>query len=82
MKNLLNLSKAILLLSILFFCGEEAFAGRDVRLFFTKRDKRGKWNGLITTNRKLDEGGDDEGGGERLRVGEQSSGMVTPVTPE
>ena len=30
------------------------FAGRDVRLFFTKRDKRGKWNGLITTNRKLD----------------------------
>ena len=25
MKNLLNLSKAILLLSILFFCGEEAF---------------------------------------------------------
>ena len=31
---------------------------------------------------KPDEGGDDEGGGERLRVGEQSSGMVTPVTPE
>ena len=30
------------------------FAGRNVRLFFTKRDKRGKWNGLITTNRKLD----------------------------
>jgi len=30
---------------------------------------------------KPDEGGDDEGG-ERLRVGEQSSGMVTPVTPE
>ena len=30
------------------------FAGRDVRLFFTKRDKRGKWNGLITTNQKLD----------------------------
>ena len=28
------------------------------------------------------EGGDDDGGGERLRVGEQSSGMVTPVTPE
>ena len=31
---------------------------------------------------KPDEGGDDEGGGERLRVGEQSSGMVKPVTPE
>ena len=31
---------------------------------------------------KPDEGGDDDGGGERLRVGEQSSGMVTPVTPE
>ena len=30
------------------------FAGRNVRLFFTKRDKRGKWNGLITTNRKID----------------------------
>ena len=30
---------------------------------------------------KPDEGGDDDGG-ERLRVGEQSSGMVTPVTPE
>jgi hypothetical protein len=30
------------------------FVGRNVRLFFTKRDKRGKWNGLITTNRKLD----------------------------
>ena len=30
------------------------FAGRNVRLFFSKRDKRGKWNGLITTNRKLD----------------------------
>ena len=30
------------------------FAGRNVRLFFSKRDKRGKWSGLITTNRKLD----------------------------
>lgn len=30
------------------------FAGRNVRLFFTRRGKRGKWNGLITTNRKLD----------------------------
>ena len=30
------------------------FAGRNVRLFFCKRSKRGKWNGLITTNRKLD----------------------------
>ena len=30
------------------------FAGRNVRLFFTKRDKQGKWNGLITTNRKID----------------------------
>ena len=30
------------------------FAGRNVRLFFCKRDKWGKWNGLITTNRKLD----------------------------
>ena len=31
-----------------------AFAGRNVRLFFCKRSKWGKWNGLITTNRKLD----------------------------
>ena len=30
------------------------FAGRNIRLIFTKRDKWGKWNGLITTNRKLD----------------------------
>ena len=30
------------------------FAGRDVRLFFCRRGKWGKWNGLITTNRKLD----------------------------
>ena len=30
------------------------FACRNVRLFFTKRDKRGKWNGIITTNRKID----------------------------
>ena len=30
------------------------FAGRDVRLFFCKRDKWAKWNGLITTNRQLD----------------------------
>lgn len=29
-------------------------AGRNVRLFFCKRDKWGKWNGLITTNRQLD----------------------------
>ena len=29
------------------------FSGRNVRLFFTRRGKRGKWNGLITTNRKL-----------------------------
>ena len=30
------------------------FAGRNVRLFFCKRDKWGKWNGLITTNCQLD----------------------------
>ena len=30
------------------------FAGRNVRLFFSKRDKWAKWNGLITTNRQLD----------------------------
>ena len=30
------------------------FAGRNVRLFFCKRDKWAKWNGLITTNRQLD----------------------------
>jgi len=30
------------------------FAGRNVRLFFCKRSKWGKWNGLITTNRKID----------------------------
>jgi len=30
------------------------FAGRNVRLFFCKRGKWGKWNGLITTNRQLD----------------------------
>ena len=30
------------------------FAGRSVRLFFCKRNKQGKWSGLITTNRKLD----------------------------
>lgn len=30
-----------------------AFAGRGVRLFFIRRGKRGKWNGLITTNSKL-----------------------------
>ena len=30
------------------------FAGRNVRLFFCKRSKWGKWNGLITTNRLLD----------------------------
>lgn len=29
------------------------FANRDVRLFFCKRGKRAKWNGLITTNSKL-----------------------------
>lgn len=29
------------------------FAGREVRLFFTKRSKHAKWNGLITTNREL-----------------------------
>ena len=31
-----------------------AFAGRDVRLFFCKRNKWGKWNGLVTTNRQLE----------------------------
>ena len=30
------------------------YAGRNVRLFFCKRDKWAKWNGLITTNRQLD----------------------------
>lgn len=30
------------------------FAGRDVRLFFCKRNKWSKWNGLITTNRQLE----------------------------
>ena len=30
------------------------FAGRNVHLFFYKRGKRAKWNGLITTNRELD----------------------------
>ncbi len=30
------------------------FAGRNVRLFFCKRGKWGKWNGLIATNRQLD----------------------------
>ena len=30
------------------------FAGRNVRLFFCRRGKWGKWNGLITTNRQLD----------------------------
>ena len=30
------------------------FAGSNVRLFFTKRDKWGKRNGLITTNQKLE----------------------------
>ena len=29
------------------------FAERNVRLFLCKRDKWGKWNGLITTNRQL-----------------------------
>lgn len=29
------------------------FAGREVRLFFTRRSKHAKWNGLITTNREL-----------------------------
>jgi hypothetical protein len=29
------------------------FAGRNVRLFFCKRGKWAKWNGLITTNRQL-----------------------------
>ena len=30
------------------------FAGRNVRLFFCKRGKWAKWNGLITTNRRID----------------------------
>lgn len=30
------------------------FAGRKVRLFFTKRSKNADWNGLITTNTSLD----------------------------
>jgi hypothetical protein len=30
------------------------FAGRNVRLFFCKRGKWAKWNGLITTNKELD----------------------------
>lgn len=30
------------------------FAGRNARLFFCKRDKWGKWNGLITTDRQID----------------------------
>ena len=30
------------------------FAGRNVRLFFCKRDKWRKWNGLITTNREIE----------------------------
>ena len=30
------------------------YAGRNVRLFFCKRDKWAKWNGLITTHRQLD----------------------------
>ena len=37
-----------------YITADVMFAGRNVRLFFTKRDKRGKWNGLITTNRKID----------------------------
>ena len=30
------------------------FAGRDVRLFFCKRNKKSDWNGIITTNTGLD----------------------------
>ena len=37
-----------------YITADVTFAGRSVRLFFTKRDKRGKWNGLITTNKELD----------------------------
>ncbi|MDR1624572.1 MAG: transposase, partial [Tannerellaceae bacterium] len=30
------------------------FAGTDARLFFVRRNRRGPWNGLVTTNRNLD----------------------------
>ncbi len=30
------------------------FAGRKVRLFFTKRNKKSEWNALITTNTELE----------------------------
>ena len=29
------------------------FAGRNVRLFFTRRNKKSEWNGIITTNTTL-----------------------------
>ena len=33
---------------------DASLAGCDVRLFLTRRGRHGKWNGLITTNRRLD----------------------------
>jgi hypothetical protein len=33
---------------------EVAFADTRVKLFFVRRSKRGPWNGLITTDLKLD----------------------------
>ena len=37
-----------------YITADVGFAGRKVRLFFCRRGKWAKWNGLITTNRNLD----------------------------